>query len=272
MQFVCYQNGEFCSNIELPATHLGFTRGYAAFELLRTYNYVPFRLQEHLERFQRTAKKLLLPYPDSIEFAVHSLIEKNDLPDLLIRLYLSEDEISGEPHFIALTGPVPIPSEKQYLEGITIITTSLERQFSDIKTTAYLSAIIALKEAASQGAEDALFVRKSGDLLELTKSNFFGVFKNKLYTSEEGVLHGITRNVVLEIAHELSIPVEKSALPLSLVPYLEEAFATSTTREILPISKINSTPIPLGPIAQALRSQFSQKIPDSSIIFGINTI
>jgi len=261
MQFVCYQNGEFLSQVDFPLTSLGFTRGYAAFELLRTYNYHPFCLEEHLERFQRTAKKLRLPYPDHAEWVVHTLIEKNNSPNLLIRLYLSEDELSQKPHFLALTGPLTVPTETQYRDGIAIITTNLERQFPEIKTTSYLPAILALKEATDQGAEDAIFVNKQGELLELTKSNFFAVFKNKLYTATEGVLHGITRGVVLELAKELSLPIETTPLPLSAIPYFEEAFATSTIREVLPISKINSTPIPLGPIAERLRLAFPQKIP-----------
>ena len=260
MQFVSYQDGHFLSEVLLPPTTLGFTRGYAAFELLRTYNFIPFCLQEHLTRLKNSAKTLQIHYPEGLDDIVYSLIEQNPYPNILIRLYLSEDEASNKPHILALAGPLSIPTKEQYTYGIPIITTSLQRQFPLVKSTSYLPALLALKEASQKKAEDALFLSPSHHLLELTKSNFFAVFDNTLYTAPEGILLGITRSVVIKLAKELAIPFKEAPLPYTSLPHLSEAFSTSTTREILPISQIDSTKIPLGPITKHLHNAFSSCI------------
>jgi len=221
--------------------------------LLRTYGYEPFYLKEHLDRLKQSAATLQIPYPDGIETIVHALIEKNNFEDLLIRIYLSEDEISSKPHLLILTGPVP---KHNYENGLSVTTTKLQRQFPLIKSTCYVPALIALKEAAKRGADDALFLSPSDEFLELTKSNFFAVFENKLYTAPDDVLPGITRGIVIKLAQELGIPFKESSLPYSALPYIEEAFSTSTTREVLPISQIDSVKIPLGPIAKLLQEPF----------------
>lgn len=256
MQFVCYQNGQFLSEVSLPPTTLGFTRSYAAFELFRTYNYVPFQLKEHLDRLKNSASILGIHYPENVEEVVEALLKKNHYKDLLVRIYLSEDEISGKSHFLALTGPIPTPPKEHYEQGIPVITTPLSRQFPLVKSTCYLSAIIALKEATKMRAEDALFKSSEGALLEFTKSNFFGVLDGTLYTAGDGVLLGITRNLVIQLAKKLSIPFQEKPLHYSALPSLQEAFSTSTTREVLPISHIDGIPIPLGPITKQLQKSF----------------
>lgn len=258
MQFVCYQNGNFLpqTEVSLPINTLGFTRGYAAFELFRTYDGLPFLFKEHLARLKTSAHALLLEYPEHVEEVVQQLVAKNPYPNLIFRLYLSEDK-RGKSHFLALCNQVPLPPQEHYEQGIPIITTSLARHFHSVKSTCYISAILALKEAAKQKAEDALFKNPSGHLLELTKSNFFAIQNGTLYTPKEEILLGITRNIVLVLAHKLSIPVHEGPIPHSSIPSLEEAFSTSTIREILPISSIDQYPIPLGPITQQLQQAFT---------------
>jgi branched-chain amino acid aminotransferase len=260
MQFVCYHNGEylFQNSASISTTDLGFTRGYAAFELIRTYGFAPFYLREHLERFKKNGNFLLLDYPNNVEEVVLTLIKKNNEPNLVIRLYLSEDE-SGKRQFLVLCDPIVVPPIEQYENGISVITTELMRHFHPIKSTCYLSALLSLKEAAKHNAEDAIFLSGEGDLLELTKSNFFAVMNETLYTPNEEILLGITRSIVIDLAKELHIKIEEARIPLSALPTIEEAFSTSTIREILPISKINSQKIPIGPITKALKEAFKVK-------------
>ncbi len=257
MQFVCYHNGQFIpqTSASVSTTDLGFTRGYAAFELIRTYGYTPFYLKEHLERFENNAKALLLSYPNHVEKIVYQLIEKNNCPDLVIRLYLSEDE-SGKSHFLILADPIQVPPKEQYENGISVITSAYTRHFHLVKSTCYLAAILALKEANNQKKEDALFKNSQGHLLELTKSNFFAVIDGILYTPKEGILFGITRAIIINLANELSIPIKEAEIPISLIPNMSEAFSTSTIREILPITQIDSQKIPLGPITKKLSQAF----------------
>lgn len=257
MQFFCYHNGQFRpqTSASVSTTDLGFTRGYAAFELIRTYGYTPFYLKEHLERFKKNASALLLNYPDNVEKIVYQLLEKNNCQNLVIRLYLSEDE-SGKSHFLILCDPILVPPREQYENGIAVITSSHTRHFHLIKSTCYLAAILALKEAAQKKAEDALFKNSQGHLLEFTKSNFFAVIDGTLYTPKDEILFGITRAIVINIAQELSIPVKEAPINIEALPNISEAFSTSTIREILPISQIDSQKIPLGPITQKLAQSF----------------
>ena len=241
----------------ITITNLGFTRGYAAFELFRTYGFTPFYLKEHLARFEQSAKALLLNFPTHVKEIVLELLEKNRHPDLVVRFYLSEDE-RGTSQFLILSDPIILPPEHHYQNGIPIITTKLTRQFHLIKSTSYLSAIIATKEALKLGADDALFTSSNGELLELTKSNFFAVIDGVLYTPKEGILFGITRQIVINLSKDLGIPLIEGPIQLSAISQFEEAFSTSTIREILPISKIDGHQIPLGPITKALQQVFHQ--------------
>jgi branched-chain amino acid aminotransferase len=127
--------------------------------------------------------------------------------------------------------------------------------------------MIALKVAAKEGAEDALFTNDAGHLLEFTKSNFFAVINGTLYTPKEGMLFGITRAIVLNLANELSIPIKEDLIHIKDLHLIEEAFSTSTIREILPISRINQTKLSLGPITKRLQSAFSAKVQENLSIF-----
>ncbi len=268
MQFFCYHNGSFIpqNKFTLPSSILGFTRGYAAFELIRTYGFSPFYLKEHLLRLQNSAKTFLLDFPKNLEEIVYALIKKNNHPDVVIRIYLSEDEVRKS-HLIIFSDPIALPDTKFYETGLPVITTSLTRTFPLVKSTCYLSAIIALKEAAKQDAEDALFMNAEGHLLEFTKSNFFAVIDGTLYTPKEGMLFGITRSIVIELANKLSIPIKEDFIRIKDLPLIEEAFSTSTIREILPISRINQTKIALGPITKKLQSAFTSEVQENLAIF-----
>ncbi len=258
MQFFCYHNGLFLPQIEavISVKNLGFTRGYAAFELFRTYGKEPFYLKEHLERLKKNAALLKLNYPNNTFEIIAELLEKNPFDDIVIRIYLSEDE-SGKPDFLALADPIQLPPIAHYETGIKIITTSLTRHLYPIKSTSYTAALIALKEAAEVNADDAIFLSKDHHLLELTKSNFFAVINGTLYTPKDEMLLGITRAIVINLAKENGIPLKEGPIPLSSLPLITEAFSTSTIREILPITQINKQEIPLGPFTKALQEAFA---------------
>ena len=255
----CYLDGQFFSQSELPLpiTNLAFTRGYAAFELFRTYNFKPFYLKEHLQRFEKSSQLLLLEPPRHIEKSVQSFLENNPYTDLVVRLYLFEDE-SEQTHFLILCNKVVPLDPSLYTQGISVITTHFRRQFHLAKSTNYLAASVALKEAKKKQCFDAIFQSEQDELLELTKSNLFCVIGQTLYTANKQILSGITRGIVLQLAKKLSIAVKEQSLFSYQIPQIEEAFCTSTTREILPISKINETQIQtVGPITKRLQQAFS---------------
>lgn len=261
---ICYINGRFLpkENILLDADDLGFTRGYAAYECLRTYHRTPFYLCEHMERLQRTTSELLLPDPTKeIPDILDQLIDQNPDTDLIFRIY-----VTGSPSLIVLIDlPNPLTDE-QYRRGITVMTTPLSRTLPKAKSTNYTAAMVALKQAQKLGKEDALFLDDHNNLLEMTKANFFAIIKNKLYTAKTQILYGITRNIVIKIAKEYGMEVIEAPIPYKQIPEFDEAFCTATTKEILRICQIDHFHIPRGPKADELLNIFRNQIPTGCLM------
>ena len=134
---------------------------------------------------------------------------------------------------------------ERFAQGIKLITTSLQRTAPEAKTTSYVSAIRALKEARRQQATDALFINEHGHVLEGTRSNFFIFRGDTLVTPREGILIGITRNVVLDLARG-RFPIEERPIRLEELRQADEAFITSSSREIVPVVQVDELLIGSG--------------------------
>jgi branched-chain amino acid aminotransferase len=229
-------------------------RGYSAFEALRTYNRRPFHLDEHFTRLYHSAEliELEIPWPrEHITAIIHDIIERNTYKHASIRILVtggeSEDSIlpMGKPTLAVLISPLPERDMQRFAQGYKLITTSFQRTAPEAKTTNYLVAIRALKEAARRNAADALFVNEKGHVLEATRSNFFIFRGDTLVTPETGILLGITRNVVLQLARG-RFPVEERAVSLGELALADEAFITSSSREIMPVVQIDDVMIGKG--------------------------
>jgi len=231
----------------LSINDMAVLRGYSAFEALRTYNRRPFHLDEHLKRLYRSAELIELPIPWPASFiadVIHEIIERNSYTHAAIRLLVtggeSEDSITptGHPTLVVMITPLGERDMQRFARGIKLITTSLQREPPEAKTTNYRAAVRALKEAAKHDAADALFVNNSGHVLEATRSNFFIFRGDTLVTPRVGVLYGITRNVVLELAHG-RFTIEERPILLDELPLTEEAFISSSSKEITPVVQID---------------------------------
>ena len=229
-------------------------RGYSAFESLRTYNRRPFHLDEHLTRLYRSAELIELEIPwsrDQVTAIVQEIIARNTYKHASIRLLVTggetEDSILpiGKPTLAVLISPLGERDMERFAQGYKLITTSLQRIAPEAKTTSYLAAIRALKEAKRRHAADALFVNEQGHVLEATRSNFFIFRGDTLVTPRVGVLIGITRNVVLELASG-RFPTEERPILLEELPLADETFITSSSREIVPVVQIDDLVIGNG--------------------------
>jgi len=152
----------------------------------------------------------------------------------------SEDGVlpSGLPVLAVLITPLGERDMQRFAKGYKLITTPLQRVSPEAKTTNYIAAIQALKEAARRHAADALFVNEQGHVLEATRSNFFIFRGDTLVTPRTGVLVGITRNVVLELAHG-RFSIEERPILLEELAQADEAFITGSSREIVPVVQID---------------------------------
>jgi branched-chain amino acid aminotransferase len=249
-----YINGQYVSqpHATLSVLDLGLLRGYGAFEYLRTYDGRPFHLHEHLLRLHYSANQIGLTLPCSLkelEQIVATLLEGSTEPrgiKIFITGGMSTDHLTFEntPSLIAFTHPLP----SVYTQGISVITTSLQRSSPKAKTTQYTPAILALQEGKKLQAQEALYLNAKAEILEATTSNFFAFKQGTLYTCRsDEVLIGITSEITLHLAQG-HFPIQREALPLAELEQIEEAFLTSTNKEILPVVKINGRAIGSGQV------------------------
>jgi len=229
-------------------------RGYSVFESLRTYNRRPFHLDLHLERLYRSARLIEMQIPwqsEHIAQVVLEVIERNTYRHATIRLLVtggeSDDGIlpSGEPLLVVLITPLDERDMQRFARGCKLITTKLVRNAPEAKTSNYIAAVRALKEAKRRDASDALFVNERDHVLEATRSNFFIFRGDTLITPHRGILVGITRNVVFELARN-KFNIEERPILLEELALADEAFITSSSKEITPVVQIDDSIIGNG--------------------------
>ncbi len=251
-----YINGRWVHPNEatISINDVAVLRGYSAFESLRTYDRHPFHLDEHLQRLYRSAAMIDLEIPFPREFVtglVREAIERNSYKHASIRLLVtggvSEDGVmpSDQPGLAVLVTELGERDMERFAQGIKLITSSLQRTTPEAKTSNYTAAIRALKEAKKQNASDALFVNEQGHVLEGTRSNFFVFRGDTLVTPGKGVLMGVTRRTVLDLARG-RFPIEERPILLTELPQVDEAFITSSSKEITPVVRIDDVMIGNG--------------------------
>jgi branched-chain amino acid aminotransferase len=259
-EYLYYINGEFvpASQAALRLDDLGLVRGYGVFELLRTYGPQPFGLQAHLERLQRSAAQIELALPWSLadlDAIVRETLARNDPTDVTIRIIVTGGVSSnflmpeGRPSLLVMLAAVkPLP-EHLYSKGASLITFDGPRFMPTVKTLNYITAVRGQQRARAAGAIEALYCDASGVITECTTSNFFLFHGDQLVTPAEDVLPGVTRAAVLTLAADLfeivQRPIHRSELRVA-----DEAFITSTTKEIMPIVRIDAQQIGDGRVGK----------------------
>jgi len=255
MTHIYYINGKYIAADEacLPINDLGIVRGYGVFDFLRTYNGIPFKLREHVQRLQKSAELIDLNLPWStleIEAIAQETFNRNQLPDANIRIIatggVSTDFItpSGEPSLVVIVTAVTEYPETYYTQGVKVITVQTERFIPGAKSLNYISAIMALQQAKQAKAIEALYINQQ-HVLEGTTTNLFIFHNNKLITPKENILQGITREVVLELAKN-EFEIVEQPIHYSELNSCDEAFITATNKEIMPVTQIDDLQISSG--------------------------
>jgi branched-chain amino acid aminotransferase len=251
-----YLNGEFvaASAARLPLNDLGIVRGYGVFDLLRTYNGLPFKLREHIERLERSATAIGLALPGSVariaEIA-RETYQRNQIADATIRIIVTGGASpnfmtpQGNPTLAVMVEPVTPSSAREYSDGAKLVSVGMERFMPKVKSLNYIGAIMAMQEAARGGAVEALYRNQAGLVSECTRSNLFAFRGGQLLTPQEDVLAGITRAVVMEIGGD-EYQVVEGPLSYAELVACDEIFITSSTKEILPIVEIDGQTIGHG--------------------------
>ena len=231
----------------IPATDRGFLHGRGLFETLRTYGGVPFRLADHVARMNVSARRFGFPFfAADAERAIRTLCRRNRLPDAVARLTLS-----AEGRLLITTRPRKPPPAAWYRNGAKVQIVPWRRDARALvaghKVTSYLENILVHDQALKRGFADAIFVGLKDELLEGSVSNIFLVVRGKLVTPKlTGILPGVTRKVVMEIAE-----VRERTVRLEELKTADEAFLTNALIEVLPIGKP-------GPRTQAIAESYRE--------------
>ena len=265
MEEIIYLNGRLFSRSEArlsPFDH-GFLYGYGLFETMRAYNGHIFRLDRHLARLRYSAQSLGLGSKVTtldLETPCLETLKANKLKDARLRLTVSAGggdmlpDLETCPDVTVLVGAqklVPLPSEK-YEIGFKAILSSLRRNsqspLSRFKTISYMENILARAQAKAAGCEEAILLNEQGYLAEGSISNIFLVRNWELITPslESGVLPGITRETILEIARTYNIKSVERQVRLEELIEAEEAFITNSILEVMPLTWFEGKPIGSG--------------------------
>ncbi len=261
----------------------GFRYGDGVFDTLRVHEGRPFLLERHVARLLDGAKALgIAPLPDSSALArlIRELIDRNGLPHALVRTTLTRGVSPGwdpseatDPTLVAVEQPFSGYSERLYTSGasIVILTESRLRPGAlapTVKSLSLLAHVQAKREAADQGADEAVLCTESGVIAEGTVSNVFCVEDGRLRTPplSDGILQGITREVVLDLARRDGLLTEEAQITPESFQEADEVFLTSTGMEVLPVTRVDGHPVGAGqpgPVTIALRKRYREFVRDT---------
>ncbi len=254
MSGYCYANGIIkpTSDSTIGVRDLGLLRGYGVFDFSRTQNGQLFHFDRHLARFRRSAAALHLPLRlDDWEILeiVERLLAASELKAPAVRLVLTGGYEDGgvsepKPNLIIMTEELPVSAPESYTEGVKLITVEFQRELPHVKSLNYLNSFRLIPRLRERNASDLLYHSHLG-VTECPRSNFFGFLGDTLVTPSEGILKGITRRLVLELA-STEFAVQETSLRHDSLNGVDEAFVTSTTKGILPVSMIDGRKIGNG--------------------------
>jgi 4-amino-4-deoxychorismate lyase len=236
----------------LHADDEALLRGRAAFETLRVYGGRPFRLEAHLVRLAASAERIGLPEFDSAELGelAWAALGAAAEDEAVLRLLWTAGREGGQPVALALVSPVPAWIEEARSPGVRVISLRGVRAdaawlLGGVKSTSYAINMAAEAEARRRGADDAVFVDENGVVLEGTVTNVWWRRGSTLFTPalELGILAGVTRAVVAEEAAGLGHAVREGVYVVAELAGADEAFTSSSVRELLPIVELDGEPI-----------------------------
>jgi branched-chain amino acid aminotransferase len=277
-----YINGKLVDKAEakISVYDHGFLYGDGVFEGLRIYSGKVFRLKEHIDRLYESALHIALTIPMSraeMIAAVEQTVQANQKIDGYIRLVVSRgpgnlglDPRQCTPMVIIIVDDISLYPKELYESGLKIITSSLIRNHPNalnprIKSLNYLNNILAKIEAIQAGCLEAIMLNHKGEVAECTGDNLFVVKHGTLKTPppDAGILEGITRNTVIELAKADGIPTVETTLTRHDVYAADEVFLTGTAAEVIGVVEVDRRPIgngKPGPITRQLRERFQSLV------------
>jgi branched-chain amino acid aminotransferase len=266
----------------------GFLFGEGVYETIRTYNGEPFLFDRHMQRLRASAAMIMLDVPHSdaeyLERSVDTMTaaglgKRRDgtVAEAYIRILhtrgigdLSYDPAATPtPSVVIIVKPLPVPAEEQFRTGVKVCMVDIIRNHPRsvsplIKSNNLLNNALCMQEALRKGGVEGVFRNYRGELSECSQSNLFIVTGGVVRTPplEAGLLAGITRGFVLEVGASLGVPVEEAVLLDEDLFNADEAFFTSTTKELMPIVRVDDRVIGSGApgrVTQTLLAEYRRR-------------
>jgi branched-chain amino acid aminotransferase len=274
-----YINGKLFDKSEAKVSVFdhGLLYGDGVFEGIRAYSGRVFRLQQHVDRLYESAKGIHLEIPmprAAMADAIRQTLASNNLSDAYIRVVVTrgagslglDPRRTTDPQVIIITDKIALYPPELYEHGLKIITAATTRNHPNavnprIKSLNYLNNILGKIEATQAGCLEALMLNHKGELAECTGDNVFVIQRGEIYTPsrDSGILEGITRAAVIELARGAGYTVIERTMDRLDVFKAEECFLTGTAAELIPVVECDGRVIGdgrPGPITRELRERF----------------
>lgn len=278
-----YINGQYFApeDAKVSVYDHGLLYGDGVFEGMRTYSGKVFRLKEHLDRLEESARAIGLQLPISLEQLAddtNEAVRRNELVDGYIRLVVTRgagplgiDPFKcSDPQIIIIADSITLYPETYYENGLELVTASTIRNHpaalsARVKSLNYLNNILAKMEGLKAGCIEALMLNHKGEVAECTGDNIFSVKDGVLSTPpvDAGILEGITRNAVLELADSAGIPTQQATMTRHDLFIADECFLTGSAAEVIPAVKLDGRDIgdgKVGPITKQLNQAFRKLV------------
>jgi len=252
-----YIDGKFVDDAaaSISVKDIAVLRGYGVFTLLSTYKKRPFHLQEHVRRLENSARNIGLALNHTnaeICAIVEETVRRNSHHDESnIRIVytggVTADGVTpqGKGILVVMVTPRLMLPDWWYTRGIKVITVDIERFMPLAKSTNYLAAVYALQQAKKQQAIEALYVDRDNRILEGTTTNFYFFLGDTLVTPSDGVLSGITRGVLLDLAKD-HFELQLRDIQRSELTVMEEVFISASNKEVVPVVQVDDLTIGEG--------------------------
>jgi branched-chain amino acid aminotransferase len=257
MEEIVYLNGSLVprSKAHISVADHGFLYGYGLFETMRAYNGKIFLLERHIKRLSGSAEVIGLGEKLAgidLGKACRDTLEANKLREARVRLTVTNGEsdaltwtdAGGKPTVVVTARPYTPFSAEKYGEGFRVGIASVRRcrqsVVASMKSVNYLASVMARREAAGHGLDEALLLNDDGYIAEGGGCNVFFVRDSRLVTPalNSGILPGVTREVVMELAASLGIETSQGTVGIGVIRKCDEAFVTNAMIEVMPVTEV----------------------------------
>jgi branched-chain amino acid aminotransferase len=263
----------------IPVLDHGFLFGDSIYETMRTYNQKPLLFSRHFERLRKSARAVFMDLPSTREAlpaeTLRTIKAAGSATEHRVRITITRgtgDETPNPnscaaPNVIIFATPLPAIPAVIYEKGVEVIISSFyrSRQLGDAKTGNLLRSVLATREAKAAGAFEAITLTSEGKISDGITANVYLIQGSTLLTpsAEAGILEGITRGVVLDLAKRAGLTVVEGVLDLREIEKSQELFLTSSTRGVVPIVRVAGKPVgngQPGPVTRKLMEAYGSEL------------